>query len=265
MDYCLNISGAEGAPSKHKVEEFIGRCIKLYQSSSPNQDEENDQKVKESSSTIESHPRDDLCLLAAMSLLHKIDSSGSPAQLSDTALIRAAAVLEYLVTDSPHNYQALLLLVRIYLLLGAGSLAFSTFSKLSVKNVQYATVAHNFFTRLASIHPHSAPPIEGAEYKDFDPQSALKQALNFFRNADLAALKFRTRGTDEGSYVNVEDTIELRRRLARSICRRMWALDVRRAQRLVGGDPMIRYDNIGESMVQNNSPATVYLLRYHSH
>ena len=245
LDYCLNISGAEGEISKQKIEDFVTRCMRLYQESSASSKVETAEKAdKGSSSTIESQPKDDLCLLAAMSLMGGISETQS--QPSDTALIRAAAILERLLRDSPHNYEALLLLVRIYCLLGAGSLAFSTFSKMSVKQMQYETVAHNFFTRLATIHPHSAPPVEGAEIKDFDPRAALLQALNFFRNADLTTMKYRTRGLDEGSYANVEEMVELRRRLSNSICRRMWALDVRRAQRLVGGgDSMTRYEEIG--------------------
>lgn len=240
----------EGADSKQKVEELVTRCMKLYHSSSQGQTEKTEQKAEGASSTIESQPRDDLCILAAMSLLRTSESSETPARVSDTALIRAAAILEHLVQDSPHNYQALLLLVRIYLMVGAGSLAFSTFSKMSIKQVQYDSVAHNFFTRLASIHPQSAPPVEGAECKDFDPQSAFVYGLNFFRSADMTTTKFRTRGLDEGSYANVEEIVELGRRLNQSVCRRMWALEVRRAQRLVGGDPLTRYDELGEFMVE---------------
>jgi N-terminal acetyltransferase B complex non-catalytic subunit len=167
-----------------------------------------------------------------------------PDQLPDTSLIRAAGILERLLVDSPHNYNALLLLVRIYLRLGAGSLALRTFSKLSVKQLQYETVAHNLFTRLATIHPHSAPPVEGAEYKDFHPQSAFVQALNFYRTADVTTIRNRTNGLEYGSYVNVEGTIDLQRRLKHSVCRKMWALDVKRIQRLAGGDNVGRYSDL---------------------
>lgn len=175
-------------------------------------------------------------------------SSGDQKQ-TVTTLIRAAGILEYLIVDSPHNYQALLLLVRIYLLLGAGSLALKTFSRLSVKQLQYETVAHNLFTRLATIHPHSAPPIEGAETKDFDPQSAFTKALNFYRTADVSTLRNRSNGLEYGSYVNVIGCIDLQKKLNNSICRRMWALDIRRMQRLVGGNPTVRYEAIGQSTI----------------
>lgn len=245
LSYCLNISGAEDSSSKDKVEAFVSKCMKLYQSCAGNGSPEKTKEEKESASATESQPRDDLCILAAMALLRASETGETQVRVPNSALIRAAGILERLLLDSPHNYQARLLLVRIYLLLGAGSLAMSTFSKLSVKQIQYETVAHNLFTRLATIHPHSAPPVEGAEYKDFDPQAAFVQGLNFYRNSEVSTLKFRTRCMSEGSFVNAEEMVQLRERLRNSICRRMMALEVRRSQRLAGGDPMTRYDDIG--------------------
>lgn len=241
LEYCFCLSANEENVSKPQVEDFIVRCLQVYR-------EVQRPEKTSAPTTIESQPSDDLCILAAMSLMRFSEPCTSVAdqQIPDAVLIRAAAILERLLVDSPHNYQALLLVVRIYLRLGAGSLALSSFSKLSVKQVQFETVAHNLFTRLATIHPHSAPPVEGAEYKDFNPQSAFVQALNFFRTADLTSTRHRTRGLDYGSYVNIEGTIELQRRLRQSICRRMWALDVRRIQRLAGGDPMTRYEDMGK-------------------
>lgn len=223
------------------AEDYISRCLQAYRDMiSPGQTSD--------SAAIESHPSDDLCVLAVMCLMSfdEAQVNGSEKQISDTALIRATGILERLLRDSPHNYQALLLLVRIYLRLGAGLLALKTFSKLSVKQFQYETVAHNLFTRLATVHPHTAPPYEGAEHKDFDPQVAFMQGLNFYRAAEITTTRNRSNGLDYGSYVNVEGTIELQRRLKQSVCRRMYALDVRRIQRLVGGAPMGRYDEVGQ-------------------
>ncbi|KAJ9191343.1 hypothetical protein DTO021D3_2592 [Paecilomyces variotii] len=239
FEYCFKLSPNDSSATKEQVEDFVLRCLEEYRKI-----ERPDRS--EAPSTIESQPGDDLCLLAATSLI-RFDEQGKDVNVNKApspVLIRAGAILDRLLVDSPHNYQALLLLVRIYLLLGAGSLALKTFSKLSVKQMQYETVAHNLYTRLSTIHPQSAPPIEGAEYKDFNPQSALIQALNFYRNADITTVRSRTSGLDYGSYVNVQGSIDLQDRLGRSICRKMWALDVRRMQRLVGGDPTSRYDEL---------------------
>ncbi|KAJ5725716.1 uncharacterized protein N7483_007073 [Penicillium malachiteum] len=244
LDFCLNISAVE-KPSKQSIDDFVVRCMNLYESHA------GEKRVEKTEPTdggkpaiIESQPRDELCILAAMAIGH--ESKEEPIN-DHLACLRATVVLERLLIDSPHNYQALLMIMRFYLLFGAGSLALGAFNKLSVKQMQYESVAHNFFTRLATIHPHSTPPVEGLERKEFDPQAALIQGLNFYRNADLTTMRYRSRGLDEGSYINVAELIELRKRLSTSICRRMYALDARRAQRLVGGDPLVRFDEIARS------------------
>jgi N-terminal acetyltransferase B complex non-catalytic subunit len=160
-------------------------------------------------------------------------------------LIQAAGLLEHLIGRSPHNYEALLLLVRIYLLLGAGSLALKTFSKLSVKQMQYETVAHSLLTRISTIHPHAAPCTEETE-KDFNPQAALKLALSFYQSSEMATTAARTSGLEHGSYLNVEGSIDLHNSLKYSICRKMWVLETRRIQRLVGGASVNLYDQLGK-------------------
>ncbi|KAL2833431.1 N-acetyltransferase B complex non catalytic subunit-domain-containing protein [Aspergillus cavernicola] len=238
-EYCFLLSSGAANVTREKVEDFVSRCLMEYRKT--------DRPERSSApSTIESQPTDDLYVLAAMGLI-RFSRAWVPSkqeEIPDVMLIRAAAILECLIVDSPHNYQALLLLVRIYLRLGAGSLALKAFSQLSVKQLQFETVAHNLFTRLATIHPHSAPPIEGAEYKDFNPQSAFVQALNFYKSADLTSTRHRSNGLDYGSYVNTEGTIELQKRLKQSVCRRMWALEAKRMQRLAGGDSMGRFDEL---------------------
>lgn len=256
LEYCLSISAPENTQSK-TVDEFVMRCMKLYASVRPSKKE----SAEGDGSTIESQPSDDLCLLAAMALLQSENTEGKQAAVPETALIRAAGILDHLIQSSPHNYPAQLLLVRIYTLLGAGSLALQVFSSMSIKHMQYESVAHNFFTRLGSIHPHSAPPIEGAEYKDFDPQSALSAGLKFYRGADISTSRYRTSGLTQGAYVHTKELVELGRRLSKSFCRRMYALDVRRAQRLVGGDSTVMWDKIArdKSEVADERDSSVYM------
>lgn len=177
--------------------------------------------------------------------LGEVGNDGEMPASPNATLIRAAAVLEHLVMKSPHNYQALLLLVRVFLLLGAGSLAFRAFFKLSVKQMQYETVAHNLLTRLSTIHPHAASAVEGLEQKDVDPQTSFRNALNFYRNSETATTYSRGTGLDHGSYSNVEGSIELHKNLKHSICRKMWVLESRRIQRLVGRE-LLRYDHLGK-------------------
>ncbi|KAH8693616.1 putative cytoskeleton organization protein [Talaromyces proteolyticus] len=235
LEYCFSLFSGETV-SANKVEDFVSRCLRTYRATKP---------PKSTATAIENQPRDDIGLLAVMSLVHasnhwqRTEEQKSPS----SELIRAAALLEFLLQDSPHNYQILLLLVRVYLLLGAGSIAMKTFGKLSVKQIQNETVAHNLYTRIATIHPHGAPPIE-ADYKDFIPEAALSQAISFYGSVDRTTTKQRNAGLNLGSYVNVEGTIELQRRLKQSVCKFMWAFEGRRIERLAGGNRVNRYHDI---------------------
>ncbi|CRG87977.1 N-alpha-acetyltransferase 25, NatB auxiliary subunit [Talaromyces islandicus] len=235
LEYCFSLFSSENTSTK-KVEKFVSRCLKIYRETKQPQSTE---------TTIETQPRDDLGLLVVMSLIRMSDH-WQRVQLQkgpSTELIRAAALLEHFLQDSPHNYQLLLLLVRVYLLLGAGSIAMKTFSRLSVKQIQNETVSHNLFTRLATIHPHGAPPIE-ADYKDFIPEVALSQAVSFYGSADRTSTKQRNSGMNLGSYVNVEGTIELQKRLKQSICKFMWAFEGRRIDRLIGTNKTDRHADL---------------------
>lgn len=235
LEYCLKLFSENW--TREQVDDFVSRCLKAYRETAQRKSEE---------FTMESQPRDDFCLLAAASIIRSSDHGKRAQEFKSpsTALIRAIAVLNRLLQYSPHNYQALLLLVRLYLLLGAGSLALKTFARLSTKNIQNETVGHNLFTRLATIHPHSAPPTDG-DFKDFMPHAALAQALDFYRNADRAMVRQRSVGLNMGSYVNVQASISLHKALCQSICRRLWALEIRRIDRLVGRGVIDAYTETG--------------------
>ncbi|KAJ6030340.1 uncharacterized protein N7446_000599 [Penicillium canescens] len=245
MQYYARLSGRD--PSKSTIENLVRNCLDFYENFTLLAKTQNKRDNQEAS-VMESRPTDDFCLIAAMALLRPNKTSD---QVSDKSLIRAAGILERLLVDSPHNYEAILILIRIYTLLGAGSLALKAFSKLSLKHVQYETVGHNLFTRFATIHPYSAPPFEGAEYKDFDPQAAFVQGLDFYRSANLTVSRSLMNGLREGSYANLEETIELRNRLNDSICRRILALETRRVQRLRKGEHL----SFHEETAQSTSPA----------
>ena len=234
LEYCFSVL-SDPSLSKDRAEDLVSRCLKAYRAM---------KKPESAEKTIENQPRDDLGLLAVMSLI-RLNEISNQEDAPSAELVRSAAILEHLAQNSPHNYQILLLLVRAYLLLGAGSLAMKTFSKLSVKQIQNETVAHNLFTRLATIHPLGAPPFE-AEFKDFIPEVALGQAISFYDQADRTTTRQRTSGLNLGSYVNVEGTIELQESLRISICKRMWALEARRIDRLQGKDRFSRFNDIRE-------------------
>ncbi|KAI5302990.1 hypothetical protein KEM56_000142 [Ascosphaera pollenicola] len=235
LKYCFRLSFDKSSPEE--VENFVVSCLTLYRSL---------EKPVKGDGVIESQPRDDLCIMASMALikLHQQNSTSSSNQTPKPILIQAAVILEHVLVGSPHNYEALLLLTRFYMLLGAGSLALNTFAKLNVKQVQYESVAHNLFTRLATIHPHPAPQTEGLEPRHYDLQFGFRVALNFYLRSVATTTKAALHGLECGSYVNAQGSLKLQDKLKRSICRRMWALEERRVQRLLGGSPSTLSDHI---------------------
>jgi N-terminal acetyltransferase B complex non-catalytic subunit len=247
LQYCHQISGNSKA-SKSSIETLVRNCLQSYNAFNLSAKAQNTKKngQPDTASAMECRPIDDFCLIAAMALVRPSQAGGVSGTVSNTALIRAAGILECLLIDSPHNYEAVLFLIRIYLLLGAASLALRLFVKLSVKQVQYESVAHNLFTRFATIHPLSAPPIEGAEYKDFDPLASFVAALSFYRSVNFTIQNSLMKGLDDGTYVNLDDSIELQKRLYNSICRRMWALDFRRMHRIRKGNHSALHEDIGQ-------------------
>ncbi|KAJ5608161.1 hypothetical protein N7537_004780 [Penicillium hordei] len=252
LQYCDRISGNSNA-SKSIIETLVRNCLYFYDAFTllaKTQDQKKESQP-DTASAMESRPTDDFCIIAAIALLQPSPAGQTSEKISNTALIRAAGILEHLLIDSPHNYEAILMLIRIYLLLGAGSIALRWFGKLSVKQMQYESVAHNLFTRFATIHPHPASPIEGGEYKDFEPQVAFIGALDFYRSANFTIKNSLIKGLDDGTYVNLDDSIELQKRIRDSICRRMWALDLRRMQRIRKGNHLALHEDVA----QDTSPA----------
>ena len=98
-------------------------------------------------------PSDDAAILAAMALLHMYRLKETNPTWS-YSLHRSITLLEFALRKSQHNYDMLLILVRLYLHMGAGSLAVARYQQLSIKNIQNMTLPWMLFTRLSTLHPH---------------------------------------------------------------------------------------------------------------
>src|SRR6266536_5413933 len=123
--YCFGIPEwkiLDARKTKIYLEGFISKCLYLY-----------GQYIRAERvglSVIDEHTPvdfvDDVCILAAMALVHLDEVYASTADnktVSAPYLLQAACVLEILLSNSPSNYSARLLLTRIQLVLGVGSLA----------------------------------------------------------------------------------------------------------------------------------------------
>lgn len=122
-----------------------------------------DSETKEKLAKTDRHPADDLCVLSAMCLTKlslKENSTTSKELLENPAvyyLLQAAVLLEYAWSHSKPNSDISLMLTRLYTIMGCGSLAFRAFQRLSVKQIQYASLSFYMFDGISSLHPHPFP------------------------------------------------------------------------------------------------------------
>jgi N-terminal acetyltransferase B complex non-catalytic subunit len=252
--YCFSIPIERSLDVKESMESFVCTCLSVY--------EQFLRTTKNDVSTA-SNPSvqsaDDACLLAVMTLV-RLDQAHATVETDKKTsvpyLLQAACLLELLLSKSPSNYQAQLLLARIQLLLGVGSLAMKTFSRLKIKYLQTDTTLHHLLTRISTIHPHAAPYEQGSrtDVKDRDPQEALKEALYVYRSTKAASLYGKNTGLDNGSYINVKDSIKLGHDLQFSFCRLMFALECRKIQRL--------YSPLGDDFFDVISKSPLYLVSH---
>ncbi|KAF8325563.1 N-acetyltransferase B complex non catalytic subunit-domain-containing protein [Cantharellus anzutake] len=97
--------------------------------------------------TTELQPADDLALLAANCFVQSWADQG---KRNLAPLHQAMVVLEFASQHSATNFQVRLLLIRIYILLGAYSLAVQHYKKLDIKSVQNETLSHFILSRATS-------------------------------------------------------------------------------------------------------------------
>jgi N-terminal acetyltransferase B complex non-catalytic subunit len=109
-------------------------------------------------------------------------------------LLRCALILEFLIANSSHNYDAFLMLISSYLHLGAVSKAIKFYTKLEIKHIQNITNSWILFTRISTLHPHSLSRDFSAGKNLLNPADFLRGALSWaLRNeaaAQAAVMKF---------------------------------------------------------------------------
>ncbi|KAF8651484.1 hypothetical protein AX16_004782 [Volvariella volvacea WC 439] len=95
--------------------------------------------------STELQPADDLALLAANTLVSLWKLTDDISYLANTTVL-----LEYALTKSKSSFQARLILIRIYRLLGAPSLALEHYRALNVKQIQNDTLSHFILSRAST-------------------------------------------------------------------------------------------------------------------
>lgn len=149
----------------------------------------------------ERRPGDDAAILAVMGLLH-IACMG---RFRDNSLLRGIVVLEALVAQSRCNYDALLILVRLYMMVGMGSLAMHYYAQLSIKNVQTVTMSWILFTRISTIHPLN--PYSTGNETPFDLLKNLSRIIEWGKAADELCMASASSMLNFGQYNTLVNTL----------------------------------------------------------
>lgn len=188
LDYTLLVSQRTSILSKSLMSSFVANCLRLYHLSL---------RLERDLPVTERRSGDDAAILAAMGCIRLFYAG------EKHALLRSAAILEELLSTSKHNYDALLLIVRLYVCLGAITRAFDHYCKLDIKNIQNLTFPWVLLTRISTVLPTS--PLEHR----FQPIEELGQVQNYILKFQEQKDEWELRYLARGEYVNLLSQVKL--------------------------------------------------------
>ncbi|KEF53835.1 uncharacterized protein A1O9_10237 [Exophiala aquamarina CBS 119918] len=233
LEYSLLPS--DGETQAKELLDFAARALKLYHAS-----------LSEASPP----PCPEAALLSVLAIL-RLGTTAAPVKSGQQKqqqidhdhdhVVRAMILLETVRSAFEDFYALTVVLIRLQAYLGQLSSAMETFTKLSVKNMQYETVAHLILTRISSLHPaatiySTTNKINGSsDSKDvFDPLSAIETGLTVLENADNALVRGIREGLRCNSYSNIHNSVDMRLQLRNSASRHVYAVEERKLRRLRG-------------------------------
>ncbi|KAI5783552.1 N-acetyltransferase B complex non catalytic subunit-domain-containing protein [Geopyxis carbonaria] len=208
--YLLTISPLNSASqdTTQIITDFIKTALDIYASSL---------SLGTSLLTTDNQHGDDAAILAVMGLVRLFNLTPT----DQTPLYQTIIILEALLQKSKHNYQALLILVRIYLYIGAIGLALDIYPRLNIKQIQNDTLSHFLLTRMSTLFPSEkrVPFFLSEAGGIYD--SSRQQAPNMIQLA-----------FERGGYAQMMGFLEFSDRVSGSLCRSMWEVELRRLVRL---------------------------------
>ena len=163
---------------------------------------------------------DDAALLSVMGLVRLYTLTPS----DQAPLYQAIHILESLLQQSKHNYQALLLLVRIYILIGAIGLALDVYPRLSIKQIQNDTLSHFVLTRISTLLP-----------SDARAGTFLRDAGGIYESSRTQTPGLLQLAFERGGYSQMMGFLEFSERVAGSVCRSVYEVELRRLARMLPG------------------------------
>lgn len=183
----------------YDLDSLVGEQIKLYE------------ETKEFLATKDSkdyHPGDDHLLISSSAILE---------QSRDVlSLKKAAVLLELAAMNDKHQFYIRLWLVRIYILLGAFSLARAHYKVLKVSKIQHESLAHFLVTRMSSLS------------QDFD---TLYDAYEIYESSANDLPDFIWTTYEHNSFTQLESMNDLHRIMKNSVSRGIIQIEMAKAKR----------------------------------
>ena len=225
LDYNLVVSQNDDSPPTNLLPIFINNCLRLYHLSL---------HIGFDLPVSDRRPGDDAALLAAMGLIRLYNREKEKSYANNIALFRSTVILENILSHSKHNYDALLLLVRLYMYFGAGSLAIERYSRLSVKNIQHATISWALFAHMSTIHPQPTkfPSADGKSQTIINPLEEIAQILHWYQTADASSTKSLNTMQENGLWNMCLDAFSTKLSISQNFIRHQLFVEGKRIQRL---------------------------------
>ncbi|KAF3176618.1 hypothetical protein TWF225_008675 [Orbilia oligospora] len=233
--FWIEIDNQERLPVTEGLNDFVQECLAVYNVSL---------KVDIDLLVTDMRIGDELLLLVAKALMCKYTAS----RMQDPLPVRVAIIiLEHLLTKSKHNFTALLMLVRLYMIIGAPSCATIEYQRLSIKQIQNDSLSHHVLTRLSTLLPFSVSsaakllhPTDMADvgmHVPHNPTDSLEMydiSLRLYKNANRTNPEMISLAFKNGAYGQIKDMVLFEKRVSSSISACQFEIERRRVQRFRG-------------------------------
>ncbi|KFY06783.1 hypothetical protein V492_07759 [Pseudogymnoascus sp. VKM F-4246] len=209
----------------------------------------------------DTHPLDDMAIMAAINLI-KLTATpyaqfySSPVDFETRhghqRLIQAAALLEFAHSKSAANTHILLLLVKLYSMLGAGSLALRAYHKLNIKQIQGDTLGYVIFDRISSLHPHPVQDEINGTTQTLDPAANIAHVQRMYGNVRGQINNNSRRSFEAGSYDSVCQLVNASDQLSRSIGTAITVVELRKIVRITDQNAVLTKHSQGYDLLPSD-------------
>jgi hypothetical protein len=236
FEYLLCVSKAP-LPEKESLEQFVSDSLHMYKGAL----------------RVSKDCGDELCILAVMGLV-KLHHFSRDYDLDDETeakekttippkayLIQALMLLEFLQSQSPHNYSASLLSALLaHQSLCLTSVATEAMVPLGLKEVMHDTISHIYWSRIGITHPFPCMDISTARETGGNsdqyrvPVRGMAAALEWYDAAGDRMMEFMGEKLEEVPFDKIDEFARFKRSVEHSYSHALILLEARRMARLTG-------------------------------